>query len=99
VTPVGASGILLGAVPDAERSSTDVTVGEGETLLFYTDGVPDTPGADGRFGDDRLIATAGSGRNAPEDLLRRIGDAVAAYQEGTVVDDRAMLAIRRTSGI
>jgi serine phosphatase RsbU (regulator of sigma subunit) len=95
VTPVGAAGILLGAVPDAERTAADVAVAPGETLLFYTDGVPDTPGPDGHWGEQRLMPLAGTGSNDPEALLRRIDEAVAEYQEGVVVDDRAMLAIRR----
>jgi serine phosphatase RsbU (regulator of sigma subunit) len=96
VTPVGAAGILLGAVPDAERVSDEVALRAGDTLLFYTDGVPDTPGAEARFGDERLTALAAAGSNAPEELLFRIDDAVSEYQDGTVVDDRAMLAIQRS---
>ena len=95
VRPVGDAGILLGAVPDARRTTTEVTVGPGDTLLFYTDGVPDTPGAEGRFGDARLAALVGTGANEPGELLRRVDGAVAEFQEGLVVDDRAMLAIRR----
>jgi len=97
VVPVGASGILLGAVADAQREAHDVAVGVGDTLLFYTDGVPDTPGPDGHWGEARLIALAAAGHDDPEDLLARIEAAVTEYQEGAVVDDRAMLAIRRVA--
>ena len=44
---------------DGEWEESVVRIEPGETLLFYTDGVTDLPGADDRFGDERLIETAG----------------------------------------
>jgi serine phosphatase RsbU (regulator of sigma subunit) len=95
VTPVGAAGILLGAVPDAARLADEVAMDPGDVLLFYTDGVADTPGETERFGDDRLIAVAGAGSTVPTAILKRIDEAVTAFQDGALVDDRALLAIRR----
>jgi serine phosphatase RsbU (regulator of sigma subunit) len=92
---VGMPGLLLGAI-DAYPPATErtVRVGPGETLLFFTDGVTDTPGPKDRFGEQRL---ADAILAAPADataLLERLSAELDAFQRGTVADDRAMLALR-----
>jgi serine phosphatase RsbU (regulator of sigma subunit)/PAS domain-containing protein len=96
VERVGATGILLGAVHDYEPAQ-DVTVpvALGDTLLLYTDGVTETRGADGRFGEARLAAAVESAPPDPERLLAAVSAAVDAFAEGTSLDDRAMLALQR----
>jgi PAS domain S-box-containing protein len=92
---VGEPGLLLGAV-DAYEGGPEVVVplSAGDTLLLYTDGVTDTRGETGRFGDARLRAVLDEGPLAPEELLERVRDALAAFEHGTVADDRAMLALQ-----
>jgi PAS domain S-box-containing protein len=92
---VGEPGLLLGAVddyPDVREVTVPLT--PGDTLLLYTDGVTDTPGENGRFGEARLWATVETAPTAPEALLARLRATLSAYQRGTVVDDRAMLALQ-----
>lgn len=81
---------------DPSRLVTDkvVFVEPGDTLLLYTDGVPDTPGEDGFFGEQRLMDVAGAGPSDPTVLLERLDRAVLAWQRGRALDDRAMLALR-----
>jgi sigma-B regulation protein RsbU (phosphoserine phosphatase) len=99
VRKVGEPGLLLGAV-DAYAGTRDVVVelSPGDTLLLFTDGVTDTPGADGRFGDAGLREAVEEAPGTPEELLDRLRAALDAFQEGTVLDDRAILALQYTGG-
>ena len=94
--PLGDYGVLLGVGPDGEWAETAVDVLPGDTLLFYTDGVTETPGDHrARFGDVRLldaVARAGEGADA---VLEEIDRSLREFQSGAAaVDDRAMLAMR-----
>jgi PAS domain S-box-containing protein len=92
---VGEPGLLLGAVDDYPAvQDVPVVLAPGDTMLLYTDGVTDTPGDDGRFGEARLCAAVETAPGAPEALLARLRATLAAYQRGTVMDDRAMLALQ-----
>ena len=94
---VGEPGLLLGAV-DAYAGARDVAIplAPGDTLVLYTDGVTDTPGEHGRFGEAGLHAAVDAGPADPEAILARVRTALDAFQRGTVVDDRAMLAMQYT---
>jgi PAS domain S-box-containing protein len=54
VAPVGRTGRLLGVEGEAAWDEHVVDVLPGDTLLFFTDGVIDTPGERQRFGERRL---------------------------------------------
>jgi phosphoserine phosphatase RsbU/P len=93
---VGCNGLLLGAVDDYVRAEeVTIALGGGDTLLFFTDGVTDTPGAGGRFGDVRLRDAVDAAPADPAGLLRAVSDALDEFAEGTGLDDRAMLALSR----
>jgi GAF domain-containing protein len=96
VERLGTTGMLLGALQEYE-AATDVTVplAPGDTLLLYTDGVTDLPGADDRFGEARLIATVDSAPVEPDALLASVSAALDAFARGTTTDDRAMLVLHR----
>src|SRR5204862_336756 len=51
---IGRHGLLLGAVEEASWTEAPARLVPGDTLVFYTDGVTDTEGAEGRFGEERL---------------------------------------------
>jgi len=94
---VGEPGLLLGVVDDYPQPAPAVlTLEPGDILLLFTDGVTDTPGEDGRFGEERLRQAVESAPDDPAALLAAITAALDDYQHGTVVDDRAMLALRFT---
>lgn len=91
---LGDHGVLLGIAGNDDWTETVAELEPGDTLLFYTDGVTETPGAGSRFGDERLrhaVAHAGEG---PEDVLEEINRALREFQSGVTLDDRAMLAMR-----
>jgi PAS domain S-box-containing protein len=92
---VGETGLLLGAV-DVYEGVRDVTIplAPGDTVLLYTDGVTDTPGERGRFGEAGLREAIDAAPCAPAELLDHLRETLAAFQRGTVVDDRAMLALQ-----
>ena len=57
VRPVGHFGPMLGAWTDAHWTPERVELEPGDVLVAFSDGVTDTVGADGRFGEERLLAT------------------------------------------
>jgi sigma-B regulation protein RsbU (phosphoserine phosphatase) len=94
---VGVTGLLLGAVDDYDEvAATAIELAPGDTLLLYTDGVTDTPGADSRFGDARLCAAVDAAPAEPEALLAAVTAALEEFAQGAGLDDRAMLALQRT---
>ena len=46
---------MLGAWTDSHWSADRVELRAGDVLVLYSDGVTDTVGADGRFGEERLL--------------------------------------------
>ncbi len=96
VREIGRHGVLLGALSDFETDEDVLELEPGDTLLLYTDGVTDTPGADSRFGHERLIDLMGAEGSEPERVLERIERALGEFQAGSAVDDRAMLVLRYT---
>ncbi|HEY5198694.1 MAG TPA: SpoIIE family protein phosphatase [Solirubrobacteraceae bacterium] len=96
VETVGQPGPLLGAFADSTWIQTSVELAPGQTLVLYTDGVTDTVGADGRFGDQRVRSLLGrcAGCSAAE-LLAALDDGLTGFQVGPQADDTAALALRR----
>lgn len=95
VVPVGPGGILLGVAATRVFEQQTVTLGPGDVLLLYTDGVTDTPGAHDRFGSDRLADTFAHAPDRPDGVLAAIQSALQAFQAETATDDRALLVLRR----
>ena len=93
---VGGHGILLGASDEADWSDVPARLLPGDTLLFYTDGVTETPGPEGRFGDDRLMRLVSDAPRDPAQLLASVDAALSAFQSVAILDDRAMLAVQYT---
>src|SRR5207248_1312889 len=89
----GTSGILLGLDATGAWPERTVHVATGDTLLFYTDGVTDTPGRRGRFGETRLRTVLRGCPQEPEELLEAIDRALAEFRSGESLDDVAMLAV------
>jgi PAS domain S-box-containing protein len=96
VRPVGRPGTLLGAFAEGRWTVADVTLGVGDALVLYTDGVTDTRGPDGRFGTERLEALLR--RIGPADAETIAGGIDAALQEfGEQRDDVAVLVLCATA--
>ena len=61
--------------------------------MAFSDGVTDTVGADGRFGEERLLDGAARRRAAPPAAVATIDAALNAFQRGGQADDTAVLAL------
>jgi PAS domain S-box-containing protein len=93
-TIIGAPGLLLGMSGHAQWSQTVVELAPGDAILFYTDGVTDTPSGTERFGEQRLLDAVSGPAVDPATMIERVQSALHAFQVGDVVDDRAMLALQ-----
>jgi PAS domain S-box-containing protein len=93
---VGTHDILLGVVDHGEFAEVTVEVEVGDVLLFYTDGVIDAPGGEGRFGEARLHEAVAAAPAEPGALLDALEAALRDFVSAGGADDRAMLALRYT---
>ncbi|MFL5829262.1 MAG: SpoIIE family protein phosphatase [Solirubrobacteraceae bacterium] len=94
---LGGPGVLLGFDPGGDWRETTVAIEPGDTLLFYTDGVTDALGPDGRFGEQRLHDLLPRCSGDPDRLLVELNEALRAFESGEPQDDTAMLAVQLTS--
>ncbi len=93
-TTIGPPGLLLGMTGAARWEQSETELLPGDTLLFYTDGVTDTPSGGERFGEERLLDALPDTPAEPREVIARVQRALRDFQVGDVVDDRAMLALR-----
>ena len=78
----------------ARWEQSEIELHPGDTLLFYTDGVTDTPSGGERFGEERLLDALPDAPAEPREMIAAVQRALREFQVGDVVDDRAMLALR-----
>ena len=74
-----------------------VPVAPGDTLLIYTDGVTDTPGAAGASARRAWSRPWTPRRRTPARWWRPSRAELDAFARGTALDDRAMLALQRAA--
>src|SRR5262249_25082640 len=89
----GDHGVLLGVEGVDDWSEHTITLAPGDTVLFYTDGVTETPGDAARFGELRLCEAMMRASDGPIALLAEIDRSLRDFQAGATLDDRAMLAL------
>ncbi len=95
---LAATGVVLGVFPDGIYESRTVTMGPGDRLICYTDGITEAVNSlNEEFGDDRLIAAVRS--CGPDATAATIVDTVTAevalWTGGTVQDDATLIAVTR----
>jgi sigma-B regulation protein RsbU (phosphoserine phosphatase) len=88
-------GFLLGVFPEATYETAGLTMGAGDLLILYSDGVTEAMDAQGaEFGDDRLVAFLSKHRDVPvEELVDALIAQVREYA-GKPGDDVTVTAIR-----
>jgi sigma-B regulation protein RsbU (phosphoserine phosphatase) len=93
-TEVGGAGPLVGVRDDPVFQDEGLTLGPGDTLVMYTDGITESRGASDYYGEDRLqdslARVSGSARAVVEAVLAD----VLAFSDGPPRDDIAVLVLR-----
>jgi PAS domain S-box-containing protein len=91
------TGIVLGAVENREYYSRTVTIGHGDVIVMYTDGVTESINAkEELFGEERLNAIIRESARLPaQEILERILSAVQEYTgDLPQFDDITLLVIK-----
>lgn len=90
--PQRASSVPLGIDADASFGVDAYTLGPGDRLVCYTDGIPDqiSPSQE-RFGFDRLNAAIGASAGCETDITR-LFDALLRHADTRALDDDATVA-------
>ncbi|HEY6891009.1 MAG TPA: SpoIIE family protein phosphatase [Solirubrobacter sp.] len=98
VTPVGQLGTLLGSDIQPQLTDVTVTLGHGQVLVLYTDGVTEVRRRRQEvFGHSELVALLETCAGLPPDAVaERVEAAVLAASEGRLRDDVAILAFGPT---
>lgn len=89
--------LALGVLDEVTFPATELTLNQGDGLVFYTDGVCDAVDAAGEeFGIDRLHALlAGTARRGVLAIVETIVEAVSQFANGTPQeDDITVMAVR-----
>ncbi|GAA2369462.1 MULTISPECIES: PP2C family protein-serine/threonine phosphatase [Streptomyces] len=89
-------GLLVGVLPAAPFTDASTTLGPGDTLLLYTDGLTEARTGKDRtslYGDEALLAFAATqaGR-PPHAVIEALGGLLTGFGDG-LDDDTALLAI------
>ncbi|MFE2632514.1 PP2C family protein-serine/threonine phosphatase [Streptomyces sp. NPDC059374] len=89
-------GLLVGVLPAAPFTAASTTLGPGDTLLLYTDGLTEARTGKDRtslYGDEALLAFAATqaGR-PPHAVIEALGGLLTGFGDG-LDDDTALLAI------
>jgi phosphoserine phosphatase RsbU/P len=96
--PLAATGVPLGLFHSSTYELTTIQLAQGETLLFYTDGITEARNHSGvEYGPERLTCFLTKRSHlSPEELVRACVDDVTAFIGNTEPwDDRTLMALRR----
>ncbi len=91
--PVGVPAQLLGIDAEGAWQPQRVRLAPGDLLVLYTDGVIDTLGDAGRFGEERLARTLAQASDAAG-AVSLVNTALTEFARGPQGDDTAVLAVR-----
>ncbi|MEU6807921.1 GAF domain-containing SpoIIE family protein phosphatase [Streptomyces sp. NPDC046831] len=103
VEQLGATGTVLGVIPDVELTDLPFTLGPGDVLLLYTDGAIEArprPGTDPKdagavFGEDDLARALAATRGLDAAAtVKQLAAVLEAQHGGWSSDDTALLALR-----
>ena len=91
---VGRPGTLLGVLDPIEVSEVAVELHSGETLLLYTDGLPEAGRSAAHDQRSPFELSAEPGRSSLDELLEQLEQGALRRANGSLRDDIALLAIR-----
>ncbi|MFK7735957.1 MAG: SpoIIE family protein phosphatase [Pirellulaceae bacterium] len=92
-----AAGVPIGVVEDWTYESATIELGEGESLVMYTDGINEAPDVGGEmYGIDRLREKVGAEWSSIEGLGCEIVEQVRQHSSGTPqADDMCLVMLHR----
>jgi serine phosphatase RsbU (regulator of sigma subunit) len=97
VRPLRATGPLLMLDPKAGYVSREIDLAERDLLLVYTDGLAEARDGEALFGEERIANTLRRDPGVAADVLcKSLLEAAIDFASGSITDDVAILAIRRT---
>jgi serine phosphatase RsbU (regulator of sigma subunit) len=92
---VVANGLMIGVQASLALQPVSVTLGAGDSLALYTDGMVDARREDERFGEERLAEVVQTAPDSgAESAAEHIAEAVLAFETGSPRDDRALMVLR-----
>jgi len=93
---IGLPGTLLGVLDPIDINEVDFELHAGQTLLLYTDGVPEAARADPQIDEQRLFELLCTQASQPGlgGLLEQIERSALQRADGRLRDDIALLALR-----
>ena len=96
VLPLRTTGPLISLIPNAEYSSREVPLSQGDMLLLYTDGLGEARSGESLFGEERIAAHLRRDPNVnPAVLCKSLVEAAEDFASQPITDDIAILALRR----
>jgi PAS domain S-box-containing protein len=96
-TILSSTGMPLGLdLAAAFPSSPPIALEPGDLIFFFTDGVVETPSADGnRFGPQRALETVGAHRQeAPRQILEALFQTISDFSRNRQLDDMTAVIIK-----
>jgi sigma-B regulation protein RsbU (phosphoserine phosphatase) len=89
------TGLVLGVAPDWTYTTGELRFGQGDRLVFFTDGITEASSPDEEeFGDDRLIQTIQTAAPGPAAALAQtINAAVGAWTRHEPQDDATLIIV------
>ena len=95
IEQLGEGGMVLGVFPDNAYEQAEVSLGPGDRVLFYTDGITEARNAEGdEYGEERLAAAAMSVRGGTADAIKQavLAD-VNGFTGGRFEDDATLIVV------
>lgn len=94
-TQIGCPGTLLGVLDEIKVNEVSCELAPGETLVLYTDGVPEAGPGGRQLGEQGLLEVCSQAPQlSVEGLLGRIEQAAFEHAGASLRDDIALLALR-----
>lgn len=95
-----AKGIALGVMPDISLEEQEIHLHEGETIVFYTDGITEAVNSQKElFGEKRLARLIQDNRNlTAKELIKRVEQEIVTFSEGQPQFDDITLMVVKVLG-
>lgn len=97
VNELECGGLLLGAFPDATYEQGELTLSDGDVVLFYTDGLSEAEDLEGQqYGEDRILQMLKDNRGlSPEAIQAKLVEDVRDFVgDASLQDDMTLIVLK-----